>query len=86
MEQTAEDTRREHMLIEELTPAVNDDGYVIMILAYPHLLQHLQDGGDGVGHAVVRPVVVVQLMQRPATLQRTNSRAMVNSYDKSWSA
>ena len=78
MVQTAEDTRREHMLIEKRSPAVNDDGYVIVILAYPHLLQHLQDGGDGVGHAVVRPVVVVQLMQRPTTLRRANSKAMVN--------
>ena len=65
---------------------MNDDGYVIVILACPHLLQHLQDGGDGVGHAVVRPVVVVQLMQRPATLQRANSKAMVSSCDKSRSA
>lgn len=46
------------------------DGGARPALVGPHLLQHLQDGRDGLRHAVVRPRDVMQLFQSPATLEK----------------
>lgn len=45
------------------------DGDVIMILIGAHLLQHVQNGRDGVWYTVVWPVYIVQLFQSPDTLE-----------------
>ena len=46
------------------------DGDVIMGLTGTHLIQHFQDGRDGVWHTVIWPVDVVQLCQGAATLEK----------------
>lgn len=45
------------------------DGGPRVSLVGPHLIQHLQDGRDGLRHTVVRPRDVMQLFQSPATLE-----------------
>lgn len=46
------------------------DGGTRAGLVGAHLIQHLQDGRDGLRHAVVRPRDIMQLFQSPATLEK----------------
>lgn len=52
------------------SPAVDAYGHVIMRLIAAHLVQHVQDGGDGVRYAMIWPVDIVQLFQSVAQLEK----------------
>lgn len=55
---------------KEAWPAVDADGDVIMGLIGAHLMQHFQNGRDGVWYTVIWPVDIVQLFQSSATLEK----------------
>lgn len=63
-------------------PAVEADGYVIMGLIGTHLIQHLQNGRDGVWYTVIWPVDIVQLFQSSATLE---SKSIINNQKANFS-
>lgn len=52
------------LTISYRSPAVDADGHIVLLLEHTHVLQQLQNGGDGVWYTMIRPVHIVQLLQR----------------------